>query len=273
MKVFKLAIQLVWFFCSTQTLGHGFGHHHEMTDYAKKFSAGNKDFRSGNIERIYRGEGKVVITIDDGPTPGVTEKVLDSLKANNAQATFFVIGEKAKRYPKLMKRILDEGHIVGNHTMTHPHVADIFFIGFKKKVKAEILGAHELLKPYLGNNKRFYFRAPGASWKAKAAKVLNKTEVGKKYYGPLLWDIGGEMLKDDNGKILQAADWACWSWGWSIDDCADGYVNETEEKNGGVILFHDLRKQSAAMIEKVLPRLKEKGFEFVSLDDVEIPGY
>lgn len=231
-----------------------------------------KDLRPGNMENLHRGKKEIVITIDDGPTPGVTDKVLDALKKHNVQATFFVIGSKAKRYTSLMERIANEGHIIANHTMTHPKVGKIKGWGKKKKIREEIIGAHELLRPYLANGKRWYFRPPYASWQSDAAKIINKTEYGHNYYGPLLWDIGGEMeTKGIFKKPVKAADWACWSKKWSVKKCLKGYVHETEDKKGGVVLFHDLVSKSAELIDGYLEEFSKKDdYRFISLDDVPL---
>ena len=61
----------------------------------------------------------VFLTFDDGPTPGITEWILATLKRYDAKATFFVLGKNAELYPDLYRRILDEGHKIGNHTYSH----------------------------------------------------------------------------------------------------------------------------------------------------------
>jgi hypothetical protein len=63
--------------------------------------------------------GIVALTFDDGPNPNTTPQILDILKKNNVKATFFVIGKNAERYPEIIKRIMDEGHLIGNHSYSH----------------------------------------------------------------------------------------------------------------------------------------------------------
>lgn len=234
-----------------------------MTTFATE-----KEFSLGNIERLHRGKNQIVLTFDDGPTPGVTNKVLDILKKNEVKGTFFVIGSKAKTSPELMRRIKAEGHIVGNHSMTHPKLGDLGTFSWKKIIKAEVLNTHDVLLPYLQKDQRFYFRAPHASWDGKLSKYLNKTDIGAKYAGPVLWDIGGEMEREGD-QITKAADWACWSKKWTVDECLEGYLFETDEVKGGVVLMHDLVSKSAEMLEKLIPELKDRGYEFVTLDDVQ----
>ena len=228
-----------------------------------------KDLSERNVENLHKGRKEIIITIDDGPTPGVTEDILDSLKKYNVKATFFAVGSRAQKYPEIMARIVREGHIVGNHTMTHPMIGDIKGFGKKRKITREILGAHEFLEQYLGNNTRFYFRAPGASWQKRAADIVNKSDVGPNYYGPVLWDIGGSLDKS-LFKVRRAADWGCWSKGWSVRTCFKGYVNETDEKKGGVVLFHDLKDKSAKLIERYLKEYSSRAdYSFVTMDEVK----
>src|SRR5260370_2741523 len=69
--------------------------------------------------------GKVDLSFDDGPDPAATPKILDILKKKNAPATFFLIGSQAQKYSGLARRIYDEGHIIGNHTFTHPNISEL----------------------------------------------------------------------------------------------------------------------------------------------------
>ena len=82
-------------------------------------NAQNKEFNNRNQERLHTGKNEIVLTFDDGPTVGVTTKVLDVLKDYGIKATFFVIASKAKDQPAIMERIVNEGHIVANHSLSH----------------------------------------------------------------------------------------------------------------------------------------------------------
>lgn len=231
----------------------------------------DKAFSRNNIEELHQGKHQIVFTFDDGPTPGVTEKILDTLKKNNVTATFFVIGSKAAASPQLMQRLADEGHIVANHTMNHPKKSEYGRFSWKKKIKAEILGSHTVLAPYMTNSKRWYFRAPEAVWADKFANLLNHDIIGNQYFGPLLWDIGGEMKKIGD-RYVEAADWACWrkEAPVTVEECLDGYLTEIKKRDGGVVLMHDLRKKSADMLELMIPALMDQGFDFKTMDDVEL---
>ncbi len=230
-------------------------------------NAQDKEFNQHNMERLHRGHKQIILTFDDGPTPNVTNKVLDTLKEYNVKATFFVIANNAKEQPGLMKRILNEGHIVANHSLSHHALKDLSFFTWKKIVKREVLDAHTILAPYMSNGKNFYYRAPEGAWDDKYAGLLNKEEVGRRYIGPVLWDIGGAVEVKD-GQYIQAADWACWSKKITIDECLSGYMYEARKLKGGVVLMHDLKVQSAEMLAKFIPQLISEGFTFATLDDV-----
>lgn len=230
-------------------------------------NSSDKVFSQGNMERLHRGQKDIILTFDDGPTP-VTPKILDILKEYNVKATFFVIANNAKDHPGTMKRILDEGHIVANHSLDHHALKDLSFFTWKKTVRKEVLDAHTILAPYMSNGKNFYFRAPEGAWDDKFADLLNKEEVGRQYIGPILWDIGGAVEFKD-GQYVQAADWACWSKKMTVDECLSGYMYEARKAKGGVVLMHDLRPQSAEMLAKFIPQLISEGFTFSNLDDID----
>ncbi|MFA6237983.1 MAG: polysaccharide deacetylase family protein [Bacteriovorax sp.] len=225
------------------------------------------DFSPKNVGEIHQGHSEIILTFDDGPIPGVTNRVLDILADYNIKATFFVIGKNALAYPHLMRRMVEEGHTVGNHSMSHMALKNLDPLTWKETVQREVMEAHNIISPYMVNNRHYFFRAPYAAWAQHYAEFLNETETGREYKGPILWDLGGE-IEYKNGKYLQAADWECWSKKISIKDCMSGYVNEAVRRRGGVVLMHDLRHQSAEMLEKLIPELQDRGFGFTTLNDV-----
>ncbi len=249
--------------------------------YSLFADADQKRMRTDHDWSIHQGKKELIITIDDGPTRGVTDKILDTLRKHNVQATFFVVASRLKGNEDLFQRMLDEGHIVANHTMTHPNLKEVgTFNPFrgnlnpKKKLREELIGAHEAIAQYMDNSDRFYFRAPGGVWTTKAAEVINESAYGSQYFGPVAWDIGGSMNGGGLfGKTTNAADWACWSsnYRWSVRRCLRGYIHETEQKRGGVVLFHDLNTKSADLIEGYIKEFSDRpDYRFVSLDEAEL---
>lgn len=241
---------------------------------SNNFNLIDKSFSLKNLFKLHRGHDEIVLTFDDGPTPGVTDKILDVLKKKNVSAAFFVIASKAKRYPELVQRIKDEGHIVANHSYNHTilSIKKLDPLHLSEIIKLEILDAHEIIVPYMQSEEVFYFRAPGGEWNSSYADILNETEVGKKYIGPVFWDVGG-VLKIVDNVVEASADWDCWKKNILIDECLSGYVKETEKNRGGVILMHDLVWQSPIMLEMYIDSMVEKYYSFKTLNDVDWSVY
>lgn len=229
----------------------------------------DKEFSRYPIERSSLvGKKVIALTFDDGPNNVSTPIILDILKKYNVPATFFVLGKMSHAYPEMMKRIVDEGHLVSNHTYTHPALGGLSFFKRNKVAKEEIMMAHDEIEPYLRSSDKLFFRAPENSWHKNIASALNKDSTLRKYIGPVMWDIGGSN-QEVNGKITGAADWACWSKKWTIEQCMVGYINETERKKGGIVLMHDIHAKTAQMLEGYLQVLLSRGFKFVTLNEVE----
>lgn len=181
----------------------------------------------------------IALTIDDGPHPTWTPRVLDLLAEHQIHATFFIIGEQVKEMPKLTRRIADAGHQVCNHTMTHP----ITIAGLsEKRVRREIVEANERVADVTGVLPQF-FRSPGGAW--------SKTVL---------------ELVAENG--LLPIDWAVDPRDWSRPGV--GHIRRTllGSKAGNIMLCHDGggdRSQTLAALGKVIPKLKKRGLTFVAL--------
>ena len=171
------------------------------------------------------------LTFDDGPTPIITDWVLDCLKTYNAKATFFCIGGNVKRNPDIYSRIIDDGHSVGNHTFNH-------LKGWKTKSTIYISDtekASSLIDSKL-------FRPPYGRLKPKQAKSLINDG-----YRIIMWSV----LSID------------WDKNISNLQC---YQNVIKKANSGsIVVFHDSKKASNNMmytLPKVLEYFSTKGFEF-----------
>ncbi len=210
----------------------------------------------------------IALTFDDGPTPKVTNAILSILDEYNVPATFFVIGKKAKTHTSLIERAFHDGHIIANHSYSHKYIGKVSKWKFRQVVKEEFFNAHKVIEPYLGNSIHPYYRAPGASWKDKAATIINKTAIGKDYIGPVMWNVGGEVHKNSQGVYTSAADWACWSKKMSVNQCLEGYINRTEKTQGGIVLMHDLNPKTISLLRQYIPVMLKKGYTFVKLSTV-----
>lgn len=211
----------------------------------------------------------VALTFDDGPNQN-TPAVLDALKAANVKATFFIVGKMARAYPDVLARIAAEGHLLANHSGTHPLLGKKY-VRDPAALVDQIRQVDNLIRPLMPIGAKFYFRAPYGSWRPQHAAVLNADPVLKTYVGPMYWDIGGDITMSSDGYILSAADWDCWHRHWDVDKCAKGYMREIRRKNGGVVLMHCIHHQSPELVADVVTALTEEGYKFVRLD--EVPEY
>ena len=197
----------------------------------------------------------LVLTFDDGPGARAAE-LAAFLKKEGIRATFFPTANILEQYPSEGDAISDNGHTIGNHSYSHP----VPFVQGQAMVD-EILAADKVISKWAKNG-TFFFRAPGGAFDSSDASVTDIPEL-KKYVGPFFWDIGGELT------ATHSADWACWSNGVSVSDCADGYMNEIHDRGGGIVLMHDIHDKSVDMfINHVYPRLKSEGYSFLNLDEV-----
>ena len=186
---------------------------------------------------IPNSEKKIYLTFDDGPIPGVTEWVLDLLKEENIKATFFCIGDNIKKHPDIFKRILSEGHQIGNHTFNHLN-------GWKTNTNEYIenfkLYEAELLKLNIKNS--FLFRPPYGKIKTQQSRIIRKLS-----YKIIMWDV---LSYDFDNSITP-------------ERCLENVISNTQQ--GSIIVFHDSIKSEKNLkfaLPKAIKVLKEKGFVF-----------
>ena len=220
-------------------------------------------YRSGLI-----GTHKLALTFDDGPS-AYTPQMLDELAKYNVKATFFVLGSRANLHPELLERMSREGHVIANHSLSHPKMGRRYALHPEYLIE-QIGGTHDVIAPHLRPDQGLYFRAPYGIWRKVHAETLNADPVLRNYVGPIYWEIGGSIEYDGAGNVRAAADWDCWSHDWSTEQCQAGYLHEIGAKNGGIVLMHDIRERSVWLLQAMLPTLIQQGYEFVTLD--QIPG-
>jgi peptidoglycan-N-acetylglucosamine deacetylase len=188
------------------------------------------------IWSLHNSENKVYLTFDDGPTPQVTDWVLNILKRENIKATFFCIGKNIVDHPELFDRIINENHSIGNHTFNHCN-------GWKTNTKDYIENVNKCNQYCKLTTKNLaLFRPPYGKIKYSQSKELRK--LG---YKIMMWDV----LSADFDQSI------------SPEKC---FKNATQKvTNGSIIVFHDSAK-AYKNLEYVLPKtieiLKEKGFIF-----------
>jgi peptidoglycan/xylan/chitin deacetylase (PgdA/CDA1 family) len=227
-------------------------------------------FQSKTIFQSGLREAHVVaLTFDDGPNAN-TVAVLDALQALNIKATFFVVGEMAHRYPDVLARAAGDGHLLANHSATHPLLTRRYDANPQLLID-QLRIVHDQIAPLMRPGDKFYFRAPYGAWKAAHATILNADPVLRNYIGPVFWDEGGESSMTADGYVMAAADWSCWHNHWAPQTCAKGYLREIRRHDGGVVLMHCVSHYSAELVQDVVPALIEEGYRFVRLD--QVPEY
>ncbi len=198
---------------------------------------------------------KIAITFDDGPDPQWTPKILDVLKEKGVQATFFLIGVEAEKYPSITKRVYNEGHEIGNHTFTHPDISSIS----KRYFEVELNLTEQFFEGKLGV-KPVLFRPPYSIDQEpdtadqvrplELAQDLGYITVGDKV-DPNDWHDNPRRSADDIVKDVLA----------NLPPCKPGNL-----ACGNIILLHDGggdRRETVKALPQIIDALKARGYEIV----------
>lgn len=179
---------------------------------------------------------KIAITFDDGPNEKCTSQLLDELKERNVKASFFVIGELVEKFPEIVKRAKEEGHVIGNHTYHHVDITRVS----DEKARMEIEQTRKIVKEVTGYDTE-YVRPPFGVWQKKLEMELDVF--------PVMWSV-------------DPLDWTT--------DNTDEIVNRvvTKVKENDIILLHDCYDSSVEAALRIIDILQKKGFEFVTVDEL-----
>lgn len=184
---------------------------------------------------------KIALTFDDGPKGKITEKLLSVLEENNVNATFFILGENGKRYPKLLEKMNEAGHQISNHTYSHPNLKKLSMV----EVKKQLQDTQNIIKNITGKDNKF-FRPP---------------------YGALTKSQKETLKKEMN---LQSVMWNICPKDWEKKNSSE-YIAEflvKNAKNNGIVLLHDYDRTCEAL-KIAIPKIKAQGFEFVTVEELE----
>jgi peptidoglycan-N-acetylglucosamine deacetylase len=187
---------------------------------------------------------EVVLTFDDGPLPATTARLLDELKSQCVHATFFMIGRMALAAPALARRVAAEGHTVAYHSYSHPLMRWLAESRAKDDIERGFKAVDQAVYGQGTNQPRVpFFRYPGFA----DAPALNTWLAGRGIgvFGTDLW----------------AGDW------WPMTPQAEAAITlaRLEKERRGIILFHDTRAQTVAMIPEFLRQLKARGYHVVHI--------
>ncbi|MFC4394118.1 polysaccharide deacetylase family protein [Flavobacterium quisquiliarum] len=184
-------------------------------------------------------EKKIALTFDDGPST-YTLEVLELLKKYNASATFFCIGKNIEIYPEILQKVIDEGHLVGNHSYSHSKFFDFYH---EDKITEELRKTDKLLEKFTSRKINF-FRPP---------------------YGVTTPSIR-RALKITGHKTI----------GWNIRSLDGGTKNQELILNritkrvspGGIVLLHDTGEHSVLVLEQFLQFLQQNNYQVVSIEEL-----
>ena len=179
---------------------------------------------------------KVALTFDDGPHPIYTKQLLDGLKERGIKATFFVIGEQIEGNETLLKRMVKEGHLIGNHTYHHVDLSKIS----EEEGFLEIKKTNQKIYDVTGQE-TCLIRPPFGAW--------NKSFETHLQMIPVMWDVDTLDWKvKDPSVILER-------------------VLEGTQENG-IILMHDYYETSVEAVWSIVEELSRRGYQFVTVDQI-----
>lgn len=179
---------------------------------------------------------KIALTFDDGPSAAWTPALLDGLKERGVKATFFLIGENADKNPEIVKRMAEEGHLIGNHTYHHVELTKVS----ENEARLELADTSAVIVRITGKEPE-YMRPPFGAWQRKLEREIQML--------PVLWTI-------------DPLDWTT----ENQDEIVNKVVTEAEEND--IILLHDCYKSSIEAGLRIVDILQEEGFVFVTVDEL-----
>lgn len=183
------------------------------------------------------GKPYLAMTFDDGPHPSNTPRLLDILKKRNIKATFYVVGTNARRYPHIMRRMIAEGHEIGNHTDSHAYLTKIS----SSEIRSELAKAHQAIVSATGVPPRTVRPPYGAITKQQKSWI--KSEFG---YPSIMWSVDPEDWKKPGSSVVTRR-------------------LVTGARPGGILLAHDIHSPTIDAMPSALDQLLAKGYRFVTV--------
>lgn len=192
----------------------------------------------GNKEKRY-----IYLTFDEGYEAGYTPQILDTLKQNNVTATFFITAHYLNTEPELVKRMIDEGHIVGNHTVNHKSMPTLS----EDKVKSEIMDLHKA--------------------------VYEKFNYEMKYIRPPMGEFSENTLYITNSLGYKTVMWSFAHCDWDEKNQPDEQKSKemilNNLHNGEIMLLHANSKTNTNILDSVIKEIKNQNYEFKSIEQFE----
>ncbi|MBO4980375.1 MAG: delta-lactam-biosynthetic de-N-acetylase [Lachnospiraceae bacterium] len=190
------------------------------------------------------GEKVIYLTFDCGYENGNTQAILDALKKHDAPATFFVVGHYLESAPDLVKRMVEEGHTVGNHTYHHP---DMSAISDRASFQKEMDSVSDLFREVTGREMAMYYRPPQGKYSTANLKMAQ--ELG---YSTFFWSL------------------AYVDWNVDKQPSHEEALKKLTSRihPGAVVLLHNTSKTNGEILDELLEKWEEMGYTFGRLEDI-----
>lgn len=210
----------------------------QLGEYNKKVLTENQGMAIGNAE-----SKKVYLTFDEGYEAGYTEKILETLKNNNVKACFFITAHYVNTSPELVEKMINEGHMVGNHTANHKSMPELS----DEELKKEVMDLHYTLSNKFKYDMK-YLRPPKGEFSERTIKLTNN--LG---YKTVMWSFAYEDWNENN----------------QPDESKSKDKILKNIHNGEIMLLHGNSKTNTNILDEIIKETKNMGYEFCSLDDFE----
>lgn len=218
----------------TTKIGYGQGTAVDAQNRPVDAAAFNSRYGDLDAFALSEDDKRIIITFDQGYENGYTEKILDTLKEKNVKAIFFLTGDYAKKETALVKRMIDEGHVLGNHGMTHASLPTLS----EAEAEKEIMSLHDLVMNNYGYQMQ-YFRCPCGEYSEQSLETIQKCG-----YKTLFWSFAYVDWKTN-----------------SQPDPADGLKKLKESAHGGeILLLHSVSSTNAEILGQAIDEFRAQGY-------------
>ncbi len=214
---------------------------HEQPDVGKE---NRKILEENNGICLGNKEKKILyLTFDEGYEAGYTSKILEILKENDVKAAFFITAHYLNTQEELVKQMIEEGHIVGNHTVNHKSMPELS----EEEIRKEVMDLHTAIYEKFGYEMK-YMRPPKGEFSEKSIKYTNT--LG---YKTVMWSFAYEDWNENKQPNEEKAK----------EKIIDNF------HNGEIILLHGNSKTNTNILDNIIKEAKSMGYEFKSLDEFE----
>lgn len=228
---------------STKKIGWGIkrNDNHEQPDVGssnKKVLEENKGICLGNQEKK-----SIYLTFDEGYEAGYTPQILATLKENDVKAAFFITAHYINTQPELVKQMIDEGHIIGNHTVNHKSMPELS----EEQIQTEVMQLHQVMQEKY-NYEMKYIRPPKGEFSQNTLQITNR--LG---YTTVMWSFAYEDWNEDK----------------QPDESSAKKKILDNLHNGEIMLLHGNSKTNTNLLDSIIKESKNMGYEFKTLDEFE----